>query len=94
MNSTYYVYYRVQPGDTADALAAVRTLQQHLAQSTGISGRLLRRRDDPSTWMGIYENVVHGESFEEALQRLVESRAFAAWLAPGSIRHQEVFREF
>ena len=94
MNSSYYVYYKVREADSASALAAVTLLQRELADATGIRGRLLRRRDDPSTWMEVYENVTDGDSFEAMLQSLVETRKIPAWLAPGGGRHQEIFQEF
>ena len=94
MKLSYYVYYRV-PGLNAErARAAVGALQRELASATGIGGQLLRRRDDETTWMEIYEGVADAARFEAKLAELVHSHGLAALLAPGSSRKQEVFRGF
>ena len=92
MNFSYYVYYKVPPGNSERARIAVDALQQELAKVTGIAGRLLRRRDDPSTWMEVYENVPESAGFEARLGELAERHGLSALLAPGSSRKQEVFR--
>src|SRR5207249_3145762 len=61
---SFYIYYRVPAQNAERARAAVRALQRELAGSAGISGRVLRRRDDETTWMEIYENVQDGARFE------------------------------
>ena len=94
MNLCYYIYYRVPAGNAARALSAVSALQRELSQATGIGGRLLRRRDDETTWMEIYEAVADGVRFEAKLTELVERHGVLALLAPGSSRKQEVFRAF
>jgi uncharacterized protein DUF4936 len=90
----FYIYYRVPAQNAERARAAVRELQRELSDIAGISGRLLRRRDDDTTWMEIYEDVQDGTRFEAELARLVERRELAALLVPGSSRKQEVFRSF
>ena len=94
MNLSYYIYYKVPAANTAAALAAVNALQRDLAEATGIAGRLLRRRDDPATWMEIYEPVPEAASFEEKLHELADAHSLAGWLAPGSARRQEIFQSF
>ena len=94
MISSYYIYYRVPPGSAERARSAVRTLQRELSEATGIDGRLLRRRDDETTWMEIYEGVRDGARFETKLAELVERHGVLPLLAPGSSRKQEVFRNF
>jgi len=91
---SYYIYYRVPPGNAALARAAVAALQRELSQATGIGGRLLRRRDDETTWMEIYESVPDGARFELKLADLVERHGLLALLAPGTSRKQEIFRAF
>src|SRR5207247_2037062 len=90
----FYIYYRVPAQNAERARAAVRELQRELSDIAGISGRLLRRRDDDTTWMEIYEDVQDGKRFEAELAKLVERRGLAALLVPGSSRKQEVFRSF
>ena len=94
MKLGYYIYYRVPAQNAERARAAVRELQRELSDIAGISGRLLRRRDDEATWMEIYENVQDGARFEAELARLVERHGLVTLLVPGSSRTQEVFRSF
>jgi hypothetical protein len=51
----------------------------------------MRRRDDPTTCMEVYEQVPDGPSFEVLLAREVKSRGFERFLAPGTARHAECF---
>jgi len=94
VKTSYYIYYRVTPGNAERALAAVGALQRDLSEATGIGGRLLRRRDDETTWMEIYESVPDGARFEMELAQLVARHGILALLVPGSSRKQEVFRPF
>lgn len=94
MSTSYYIYYRVPAANAARTRAAVDVLQRELTDATGVGGRLLRRRDDESTWMEIYESVPDEARFESKLAELVERHGIAALLAPGSSRKQEVFRLF
>jgi len=94
MNLCYYVYYKVPAGNSEGARVAVGALQHELAEATGITGRLLRRRDDPTTWMEVYENVPDPARFEAKLGELAERHRVSALLAPGSSRKQEVFGNF
>jgi hypothetical protein len=91
---SFYIYYRVPAQNAERARAAVLELQRELSDIAGIGGRLLRRRDDETTWMEIYENVQDGARFEAELAKLVEHHGLAALLVPGSSRKQEVFRAF
>jgi hypothetical protein len=86
---SYYIYYRVaQP---AQALAHVQNLQAELKDGLGIAGRWLRRRDDPATWMEIYEGVEDAIAFEQCLAAAVQRLDFAAVLDAGTSRHMECF---
>lgn len=94
MKLNYYVYYRI-PAENADrAREAVASVQRELAGATGIDGQLLRRRDDDTTWMEIYEGVKDEPRFEAKLAELVERHGVEALIAPDSSRKQEVFRGF
>jgi hypothetical protein len=93
-NLSYYIYYRVPVANTARTREAVGALQRELSEATGIGGRLLRRRDDESTWMEIYESVPDAARFESKLAELVERHGILSLLAPGSSRKQEIFRTF
>ncbi len=91
MPLSYYVYYRVTQASQATALA--RELLAAMKQKTGIAGRLLRKRDDPATWMEIYEGVQDAPAFERSLAECVEAIRFTSVLQPGSTRHLECFEE-
>ena len=90
MPLSYYIYYRVaQP---AQAHALVLQIQAALKTKTGIDGRLLRKRDDPSTWMEIYEGVGDFDGFEQCLAAAVQATNFADVLVSG-VRHMECFED-
>jgi len=91
---SYYVYYRVPAENAERARAAVESIQREFSGALGVTGRLLRRRDDASTWMEVYDKVPDGARFEAQLAALVERHALAALLARGSSRKLEIFREF
>jgi hypothetical protein len=90
----FYIYYRVPVQNVERARAAVGALQRELREITGIGGRLLRRRDDETTWMEIYEDVSDAARFEAEIAKLAERHGLAALLVPGSSRKHEVFRSF
>lgn len=92
MTTHYYIYYKVSPEAAERLRAAVEALQRELAEKTGVEGRLLSRRDDPGTWMEIYENVADTRAFDSALARALERVRFAELLGPGSARKTEIFR--
>ncbi len=85
----YYVWYRVQ-GSHADAQRAIAALQDDVAARTAIRGRVLVRRDDPTTWMEIYEGVAAPTVFERELTAAV-ARNDAASIAHDGARHLEAF---
>ena len=91
MPINYYVYYRVAPSEAAHARTAIDAVQSALRQDTGVQGRLMRRDDDSSTWMEVYEGVADRLRFEAALERLLAQHGFDACLAPGARRHTERF---
>ena len=91
MNSGYYIYYRIQADSAGEASRIVGALQADVLKETGVQGRLLHRRDDPSTWMEIYEGLPDEMASQGVLKTAVERRGFAAILAPGSRRVSEIF---
>jgi uncharacterized protein DUF4936 len=94
MTLCYYVYYKVPRENASAARAVIDKLQRELAAATGVRGRLLRRRDDETTWMEIYEDVRDAAALEGALDELARRHGIDALLVPGSARHREVFRAF
>ena len=91
MSLSYYIYYRVAA--PAQARKLVRHIQSALKIETGIEGRLLTKRDDPSMWMEIYEGVGDGGKFDQALGVILQSADFSSALAAGSVRHMECFED-
>ena len=92
MSLSYYIYYRVAA--PAQARKLVRHIQSALKSETGVNGRLLTKRDDPSMWMEIYEGVGDGGKFEQALGVIILQAAdFSSALAAGSVRHMECFED-
>ena len=65
----YYVYYRIDPARIEGLRAAIDGLFDAVERATGIRGRWLRRRDEPTTFMEVYENVADGAAFETLLAR-------------------------
>lgn len=91
MSASYYVYYRVSPSSHAAARQAVAALFLNLRKSLGIVGRLARRRDDPHTWMEIYEGVGDTQIFGDALEQAARECAIDACLQTGAVRMIEIF---
>jgi hypothetical protein len=67
--TSYYVYYRVEPARVGALRAQVAQLFRIVERETGVRGRWMRRRDDPSTYMEVYENVADDRGFEALLER-------------------------
>jgi hypothetical protein len=88
-----YVYYRIDPAQAIEAAEAVKGAQEDLRRRTGVVGRRLRRADDTTTWMEIYENIADRRSFEDCLGALVSEHHLERWLAPASRRHLECFQD-
>jgi hypothetical protein len=65
----YYVYYKVEPGKGEELRPRIEDLFRKVESGTGVLGRWMRRRDDPSTYMEVYEGVADAPAFEALLQR-------------------------
>ena len=74
--TNYYVYYRVDQAALESVRPRIKNLLEEIQKTFGIRGRWLRRRDDPSTYMEVYEGVTDGRAFEALLER--ESAGFGA----------------
>lgn len=64
----YYVYYKLDAQQVAAARSLVNELFEQIKQKFGVHGRWMRRRDDPSTYMEVYEGVQDGAAFEALMQ--------------------------
>ena len=85
----FYVWYAVR-GDLREAVTAVHALLDAVESRTGVAGRLLARRDEPSTWMEVYENVDDAGGFGRLLDRLAAEHGVLPFVEGGR-RHTERF---
>jgi len=67
--TNYYVYYKLDPARLGEVRLAVERIFAAIEGATGIRGRWMRRRDDPSTYMEVYEGVRDESAFEALLAR-------------------------
>ena len=65
----YYVYYKVSPDRESEVRASVRALFSLVQKQFGVRGRWMRRRDDPTTYMEVYEGVADERGFDALLER-------------------------
>jgi hypothetical protein len=65
----YYVYYKVDQAELAALRALVDAVFQNIEKQTGVRGRWMHRRDDPLTYMEVYEGVTDEKAFEALLER-------------------------
>lgn len=65
--TSFYVYYRVDADRVPALRRDVARLFDTIENATGVRGRWLRRRDEPSTYMEVYENVSDDDAFEALL---------------------------
>jgi hypothetical protein len=87
---SYYIYYRTRRA-AHEVRAVVRAMQAALVRSTGVTGRLLHRADDPTTWMEVYEAVPDASDFEQHLAAEVARCGIERLLDEGAVRHVERF---
>jgi hypothetical protein len=91
VRSSVYVYYRVSEPAAPKTRDTVEAIVRDVARATGVHGRVLRRADDPSTWIEVYEPVPDEPTFMDALASSVDRHGFAVILAPGARRVVERF---
>jgi quinol monooxygenase YgiN len=65
----YYIYYKAKPDQVAALRRAVESLFSKVEKECGVRGRWMRRRDDPTTYMEVYEDVKNEQAFEALLAR-------------------------
>lgn len=91
MAYSYYIYYRVLPAQAPACELRVLELFSALKQSTGVAGRLLKKRSEPLLWMEVYENVRDDAKFELELKQAGDRLDLAQCLQEGSGRRIECF---
>ncbi len=65
----YYVYYKLAGQPVEEVRPLIHALFDLLEKQCGVRGRWMRRRDDPSTYMEVYEGVQDEAAFEALLER-------------------------
>ena len=65
----YYIYYKVSAEKVAGLRPGVEALFSLVEKQCGVRGRWMRRRDDPATYMEVYEDVKDEKTFESVLER-------------------------
>ena len=65
----YYVYYKIDSARLRQFWPLVQQIFPEIEKQTGIRGRWMRRRDDPTTYMEVYEGVKDETAFEAVLER-------------------------
>lgn len=88
---SYFVYYKVRPERLEELCDRVRALFAAVERDTGVRGHWMRRRDDPETYMEVYEGVAEASAFEVVLEREVRRVGFAECLPAGGARRTEIF---
>lgn len=91
MAYSYYIYYRVDPGQADACEQKIKELLATVKDATGVAGRMLKKRGEPLLWMEIYENVSDAETFELALAHAAAKLGVLSFLQPDSGRHVECF---
>ena len=67
--TNYYVYYKLDPARAAALRVTLEKVFDAVEKAFGVRGRWMRRRDDPSTYMEVYEGVRDESAFEALLER-------------------------
>lgn len=67
--TNYYVYYRVDSDRVSVLRPQVERLFEQVQKQFGVRGRWMRRRDDPATYMEVYEGVADDAAFDALLAR-------------------------
>lgn len=68
---SYFVWYRVNQADS-DTETAIRSMISRLSCRSGVSGRLMKKRDEPRLWMETYADVTDAPRFEYLLRQAVD----------------------
>jgi hypothetical protein len=64
----YYVYYKLDAQAVLVARSLVNELFEKIQKQFGVHGRWMRRRDDPTTYMEVYEGVKDEAAFETVME--------------------------
>jgi hypothetical protein len=68
---SYFIWYRVNRDDH-DTETVIHGMMSRLACRSGVTGKLLKKRDQPGLWMEVYDEVGDAEPFERLLRQAVD----------------------
>lgn len=63
----YYIYYKVAPERAVALRPMIEQLFSRIEKQLGVRGRWMRRRDDPTTYMEVYEGIADERAFESLM---------------------------
>ncbi len=86
-----YVYYRVQPALAGEARRVIESMLAAIHAETGVAGRLLCKRGEPTLWMEVYDPVPDATGFERTLAQAVTRAGATRFLVHGQARTLECF---
>ncbi len=89
--TNYYVYYKADLARREALQRAVAELFDAVKKETGLAGRWMHRRDDPATYMEVFEGVRDEAGFEALLARESARLEFTQYLQAGGTRRVERF---
>lgn len=64
----YYIYYKLDAQAVPVARSRINELFEKIQKQFGVQGRWMRRRDDPATYMEVYEGVKDEAGFEAVME--------------------------
>ncbi len=65
----YYVYYKLDPAQAEASREKVQAIFDAIERRLGVRGRWMRRRDDATTFMEVYEGIGDAAVFEALLDQ-------------------------
>ncbi|WP_374604417.1 DUF4936 family protein [Niveibacterium sp.] len=89
MTAEIFIYYKVEATLADDAAIAATWLLDEVERRTGVRGSLMRRVDDPLTWMEEYRAVGDPVSLLRAVEKALQASELLSLLQ--GTRHIETF---
>jgi hypothetical protein len=88
VSAHFYVWYRID-GDEDACARAILGMMARLGCRTGVTGRLLKKRDEARVWMEVYDDVADPDHFQARLGQAVDE--FDIGMFIDGPRHTECF---
>jgi len=84
-----FIYYKVAESHLKDAAVAAGRLLDEVERKTGVRGVLMRRADDPQTWMEEYRGTEDRAALLDAIDAALVTSGLTSQLQ--TPRHVETF---